>query len=250
MRSNAENLPVGPLSSFVCSILRGSSLEFSALISWLALRFHPILSSSIVVNHQLFKDLSSTIALKDHGIVSVSSSVNDWNVELKGVEGSFSSVSWIPLYRASLSDYRAADFHQACDGMGGCVVVLKAENGRIAAAYNQDGFTSVEWTCSPNLNGFIASVADDGGCEEIYQRNDNAMGVWNDPSWGPDFGSSPFMSNDPPDLSISSDCHLGEFSYSTLGTSYGRGPELNKYALFGQERFRVVDYEVFKIVIE
>jgi hypothetical protein len=31
---------------------------------------------------------------------------------------------------------------------------------------------------------------------------------------------------------------------------WGRGPAVNQYALFGQERFRVVDYEVFKIVIE
>jgi hypothetical protein len=79
------------------------------------------------VNTQLFKDLSSTIAL----FVSVSSSVNDcWTIEMKAEDGSFASVSWILLYRAYLSGYQAADFHQACDE---CVVV-KAENGRIAAA--------------------------------------------------------------------------------------------------------------------
>jgi hypothetical protein len=47
MRSGAVDLPVGPLSSFVCSVSRNSSLEFSALISWLAIRFSPVLSSSI-----------------------------------------------------------------------------------------------------------------------------------------------------------------------------------------------------------
>jgi hypothetical protein len=171
--STAVDLPVGRLSSFICSVSRNSSLEFSALLSWLTIRFRPVLSSSIIVNRQLFADLSSTIVLKDRGFVSVSSSVNDWTVEMKADDGCIFSVSWILLYRASLSGYRAADFHQACDGMGKCVVVAKAENGRIVAAYNEDGFTSIKFGRSPNHKGFIACVADAGDCGEIYHRNDN-----------------------------------------------------------------------------
>jgi hypothetical protein len=185
MRSNAVDLPVGPLSSFVCSLLRGSSLEFSGL----ARRFRQVLSSSILVNGKLFKDLSSTIVSKDRGFVSVSSSVKDWTVEMRAEDGSDSSISWILLYRASLCGYRAADFHQACDGMEKCVVVVKAENGRIAAAYNEDGFTSVKGV-SPNLNGFIVSVAKEGGCGEIHQRNDQEVVVVNHSSNGPWFGIS------------------------------------------------------------
>jgi hypothetical protein len=244
MRSNAVDFPVGPLSSFVHSVLSGSSLEFSSLISWLAIRFNPVLSSSIVVNHQLFADLSSTIALKDRGFVSVSSSVSEWIVEMKDEDGGASSVSWILLYRASLSGYRAADFHQACDGMGKCVVVVKAENGRIAVAYNEDGFTSVNGS-SPNPNGFIVTVDEDGGCGEISHRANQRVGIWNHPSFGPDFGDE--YSND---LCISNNCHQNDDSYSRLGRSYGSGMGLNQYALLGQEYFRVVDYEVFKIVIE
>jgi hypothetical protein len=88
MRSNAVDFPVGPLSSFVCSVSRNSSFEFFALISWLAMRFHPVFSSSIVVNDELFADLSSTIALKDRGFVCVSSSLNDWTVEMMDKDGS------------------------------------------------------------------------------------------------------------------------------------------------------------------
>jgi hypothetical protein len=242
---NAVGLPVGRLSSFVCSVLRGSSLEYSGLISWLAIRFRPVLSSSIVVNIKLFADLSSTIALKDRGFVSVSSSVTDWTVEMKAEDDGASSVSWILLYRASLSEYRAADFHQACDGMGKCVVVVKDENGRVAAAYNEDGVTSVENVCTPNLNGFIASVADDGGCGEIFHRNGQKVGVMNHPSYGPDFGDE-YSS----DLHITNNCQQDEYSSSILGVSYGSGPGLNQFALFGQEYFRVVDYELFKIVFE
>jgi hypothetical protein len=135
------------------------------------------------VNSELFKDLSSSIALKDRRFVSMSSNVTDWTVEMKAEDGSVSSVSWILLYRASLSEYRAANFHQACDGMGNCVVVVKAENGRIAAAYNEDGFTSVSRN-SFNLKGFIASIADDGGCGEIFHQ----VGVLNHPYAGPAVG--------------------------------------------------------------
>jgi hypothetical protein len=47
IRSNAVDLPVGPLSSFICSVSRDPSLEFSSLVFWLAIRFRPVLSSSI-----------------------------------------------------------------------------------------------------------------------------------------------------------------------------------------------------------
>jgi hypothetical protein len=127
--------------------------------------------------------------------------------------------------------------------MGKCVVVVKAENGRIVAAYNEDGFTS-RVSDSPNHNGFIVSVADDGGVGEIFHRNDHEVGIYNYASCGPDFGGGAS------DLYISDNCHQNDYSMSRLGGSYGRGPGLNKHALFGQERFRVVDYEVFKIVIE
>jgi hypothetical protein len=103
MRLNLVDLPVGSLSSFVCSLVRRSSLEFSSLIAWLARKFHPGISSSIVVNPQLFTYLSSTIALKDRGFVFVSSSMRDWTVTLKANDDSTCSVSWILLYRASLS---------------------------------------------------------------------------------------------------------------------------------------------------
>jgi hypothetical protein len=242
MRSSSVDLPVGPLSTFVCSVLRGSSLDFSSLIAWLARKFHPVLSSSIVVNPRLFADLSSTIALKDRGFVGVSSISIDWTVEMKAEDGSISSVSWILLYRASISGYRAADFHQACDGMGKCVVVVKAENGRVAAAYNNDGFTAGYGIISPNLNGFIVSVDDGVGCGEIFHRNDYKWGFYNFNDEGPCF-------ND--DLFIFDDCNQNEGSISHLGESYGTGgPGVNETTLFGQESFRVVDYEVFKIVIE
>jgi hypothetical protein len=72
MRSNTVGLPVGSLPLFICSVMCDSSLKYSGLLTWIARRVNPILSksSSIVVNRKLFKDLSSTIALKDRGFLA------------------------------------------------------------------------------------------------------------------------------------------------------------------------------------
>jgi hypothetical protein len=99
-------------------------------------------------------------------------------------------------------------------------------------------------TTSSNLNGFIASVDEDGGCGKIFNRNYQEVGNFNHHGWGPDFGCIRAS-----DLHISDNCHQNEYSYSSLGRSYGE-PGVDRYALFGQMYFRVVDYEVFKIVIE
>jgi hypothetical protein len=160
MRSTAFDFPVGSLASFICSVMRNSSMEYSSLLLWSSRRFRPVLSSSIAENRKLFESLSSIIALKDRGFVSVSSSLSSWAVKMKAEDETACAISWILLYRASISGYEAADFHRACDGMGKCFVFVKAENGRIVAAYNEDGFTSVDESTSPYLNGFIASVVE------------------------------------------------------------------------------------------
>jgi hypothetical protein len=114
----------------------------------------------------------------------------------------------------------------------------KAENGRIAAAYNEDGFTSVRDSRSPNLNGFIVPNAVDGRCGETFYRNDQEVGILNHSYIGPVIGN---------DLLISDECNQFEYSRSLLGVSYGkRGPEVSEATLFGQELFRVHDYEVFE----
>jgi hypothetical protein len=237
-------LPVGPLASFIRHILyisSGSSLEFSSLLAWLARRFRPILSSSIIVNRKLFEDISSTIALKDRGFVGVSSRLSSWAVEMKAQDEIACSKSWILLYRASLSNFKASEFHRACDGMGKFVVVVKAENGSVAISFNEDGFNS-DYCHFHNLNGLNACVDENGGCGEIIHRTDKGIGIFNDPGFGPVFGEEG-------DLAISNNCNQNEYSCSILGASYGE-PGVDEDDLFGQESFRVADYEVFKIVIE
>jgi hypothetical protein len=108
--------------------------------------------------------------------MSASSSLASWTAELKDGECSTCLVSWILIYRDSISGYLASDFHRACDGMGKYVCVVKSANGRIAAAYNEDSFASDgDWT--PNRNGFIASVDEEGERGEINERNYHKVGI-------------------------------------------------------------------------
>jgi hypothetical protein len=97
-----------PLSSFVSEVMRNSMYnspvpEYTALVSWLARKYRPILYSSIVDNNNLFKDLSSIIALKERGFASVSSRVSNWTVVMKAEDERVCSVSLIILFRIWLS---------------------------------------------------------------------------------------------------------------------------------------------------
>jgi hypothetical protein len=227
--------------------------SYSLFLPWLK---RQLLKTSIVPR-KLFANVSSIIALKDRGFVSSSwiaskyrgsvaySILSDRTIKLKSKDESC-SITWNLLYRASLFGYDEKEFRRTCNSKGSCVVVVKAENGRIAAAYNEDGFAdhnrngrySDTAYDTPNRNGFIVSIKEDGSCGEIYHRTVDEQGVRNYNYWGPTFGAR--------DLSISSN-----YISSSLGQSYfGRGPDVNENALFGDHRVRVLDYEVFKIGIE
>jgi hypothetical protein len=224
-------------SSLFHRVLSGSSVGYSSFLAFLQRRLY---KTCIVPPSKLFCDISLIIASKESVLVTESSSLSDWDVSLKARDEETYFVRWKLLYKGSLFGFGAREFHRACDGLGKCVVVVRAENGRIAAAYNKDGFAS-EYLRTSNLNGFIMSIKEDGSCGARFDRNERRNGIWNLPGHGPVFFS---------DLVIWSDCNQNEASFSKLGYAYGEGPGANETTLFGQENFRVSDYEVFKIVIE
>jgi hypothetical protein len=108
--------------------------------------------------------------LKESGFVTISSILLDWDVKLNEEGGGDCSVSWKLLYRGSMFGFGAREFHQACDRVGTVVVVVRAENGRIAVAYNEDGFSDYG-AGSSNRNGFISSIEEDGSCGAQFDRN-------------------------------------------------------------------------------
>jgi hypothetical protein len=192
----------------------------------------------MVPPRKLFPRISSIIALKDRGFESISSSLKEWAVSLKAKDEGICSVTWTLIYRASLFGLKAREFHESCDGEGKSIVVVRADNGRVAIAYNDYGFSST-LGYTPNRNGFIVSINENGSCGAQYDRTVNVKGIWNAPSYGPIFYS---------DLVIDADCNVNEESWSELGVAHGEG--VDPISLFGQKFFRVCDYEVFKIEIK
>jgi hypothetical protein len=52
---------------------------------------------------------------------------------------------------------------------------VRADNGRIAVAYNEDGFDSTfgyTLNLTLNRNGFIVSINEDGSCGARYNRTE------------------------------------------------------------------------------
>jgi hypothetical protein len=230
----ANALNTTPASLFH-RVLSGSSVGYSYFLAFLQRRLY---KTCIVPPSKLFSDISAIIALKESRFVTSSSSLSDWEVSLKGVDDSVCNVRWKLLFRGSLFGFGEREFRQACDGAGKCVFVVRAENGRIAAAYNEDGFSSGRDSDTPNRNGFIMSIKEDGSCGARFDRNGGRFGILHDASYGPGFNH---------DLFISSNCHENDESGSILGCAYGEEPGANETTLFGQQHFRVSDYELFQI---
>jgi hypothetical protein len=220
--------------------------EYSLFREWLRRKF---LKSYIAPPSTLFPIISTIIALKDCGFVGVSSIPSDWRVTLKTKDQRVCLASWNLVYRASLFGFDATEFHKACDSHalgGNYVVVVRAENGRIAAAYNRGGFSS-DGGSSSNCNGFIMAIGDDGSCGAQFYRNEEdagepLAGICNFDNYGPVFNT---------DLAIGSNCHENVNSTSRLGMAYGweDGVRVNPETLFGIREFRVSEYEVFKVAL-
>jgi hypothetical protein len=239
-------------SSLFHRVVTRPEARYASFQSWLNPRL-AFLESYIISPQKLFPQLSAIIALKrgDRSVAVSSILLSNWNVRLKLRDGRVRTVSWKFIYRASMFGFGADVFHNVCDGRGMCVVVVQADNGRIAEAYAGAGSSS-EYGGFQNVRGFIAKIKEDGNCGELFHRNPSNKGFRRLPSsienYGPVFGKIRSRYN-AYDLAISSNCHDNERSRSVLGGQYGE-QGTDKDALFGQEYFRVVDYEVFKIVIE
>jgi hypothetical protein len=115
--------------------------------------------------------------------------------------------------------------------------VVKAENGRMAAAYS-----GINWGQNgrkPNPQGFLASIVDDpdaigGHSFQKYAANDHGY-VRSYSLTGPYFGGGMYISNR---------CDKNEYSHSVLGPLYGYGQDgVDPSSLFGVEDFRVLEYE-------
>jgi hypothetical protein len=147
------------------------------------------------------------------------------------------------IFRASEHGFRASEFHRICDGKEPTITLVKAENGRMEAAYSDSSweYNEFEWVMNPR--GFVASIAENpaallGYSLQKYALNRGAHVVNSFLNWGPYFGY---------DFYISNRCHENEYSFSILG--YGYGQE-RVDLLVCEGNFRVLEYEVFQVEMQ
>jgi hypothetical protein len=142
------------------------------------------------------------------------------------------------LFRASEHGFLASEFHRLCDGKVPTITLVKAANGRMAAAYIGVDWGR-PWGHTSNPRGFLASI-DEGYTLQKHPSN-NRGHVFSYQEYGPCFGLGLFLSNR---------CDENESSYSILGHYYRYGPEgMEPSSLFGSRNFRVLEYEVYQVEI-
>jgi hypothetical protein len=123
--------------------------------------------SAITNSTSVFATLAEYVVESDRGLIPrfpfvYSSNENETTVEFD--KGPVKEVKLNLLYRASEHGFLANEFYRLCDGKGPTITLVKAENGRIAAAYS-----GVDWGhygFTPDLRGFLASIVDEPGCHE------------------------------------------------------------------------------------
>jgi hypothetical protein len=236
-------------------VILDNSINFSAkaeaivmprIEEWLAQR--PVSSgfSAITNSSSVFEKLAEYAVESVRGFIPRLSFVyysneNETTVEFE--KGPVKDVKLTLLYRASECGFRSSEFHRMCDRKGPTITLVKAENGRIAAA-----FSGADWGLweIPNPRGFIASIVDDpaaiGGYSLQKYDADDIGSVYS--NYGPDFGAG---------LTITDICNENANSCSYLYPEYGygHGPEgVETSSLFGLEDFRVLEYEVYQVEIE
>jgi hypothetical protein len=236
-----------------------NSDSFSAMVEaimprieeWLVQPFD-VNFSAIINASSVFTKLSEYVVESERGrhynaSFAYSSNENETMVEFE--EGPVKEVKLTLLYRASEHGFLASEFHRLCDGKGPTITVVKAENERMAAAYNAGSWDQNPYPhLCPNPQGFLASIVDDpeaiGGYSlQKYAANDGAD-IFSNPNWGPWFGYA---------MHIADRCNENDGrSFSNLAPTRARGygqEGVNPSILFGSTFFRVQEYEVFQVEI-
>ena len=140
------------------------------------------------------------------------------------------------LFRASNDGFSASNFHSKCDGKNNTVTLVETLNGK-----RFGGFTDAAWDQSNNFktgsNGFIFSLDD----KSIYYNKNSNYNIYCYSDRGPTFGGGH-------DFCIYDNCNSNDSSYDNSGHSYETNGK--KYALAGQNKFLVKDYEVYLLELE
>ena len=136
------------------------------------------------------------------------------------------------IFKASKDGFRVKDFHNYCDGKDNTLTLVKTKTGR-----RFGGFTDQKWDQSGSnksgSNGFLFSL----DFKEIYYNNNSSYNIQGNSSYGPYFGN---------DFYIGDNCNSGYNSSDSSNCYYTTNSKT--YALAGENKYIVEDYEVYQII--
>ena len=155
------------------------------------------------------------------------------------------------LYRGSRDGFSAAEFHKKCDNVANTLVLVKTEYGKTIAGFTEAAWNSVanNYVHGTNKKCFLLSL----DMREKMVPNEQSYLIYCHPNYGPTFGKYSH------DLFIADNCNNNRNSHANFPHCYNREGIEFKYKseqstvqkFVGSTSgcyFRVVDYEVFKVV--
>lgn len=141
------------------------------------------------------------------------------------------------IYKPSVDGERASDFHRKCDEANNNLSIIKTKKGRVFG-----GFTTQNWKSSSSgglfkydANAFVFSVNN----KKIYRIKDKDKAIYCRTDLALFF-------SDTADIYIYDNCFSSQGG--TNQSAYEYNGEL--YALNGEARFNIEDYEVYKVEFE
>ena len=163
------------------------------------------------------------------------------------------------LFRGSKDGFKAKTFHEKCDNIHDTVVIVRTDgetNNTVA------GYSHYRWN---QVNGHVHDAGKKAFLLQLNRRekyvpqNGNNLINCNN-GYGPTFGGGNSLFGGGYDLRISDDCNSNNNSYSNFPFTYNFEGS-NKIVINQQSwtnfigatngsNFRVVDYEVFRVVFK
>ena len=185
-------------------------------------------------------------------IININSSSNSATSDSKAIEASPSNrnvlqpnrsnsnskISYRLLYRGSLDNYSANEFHDKCDHIPNTLVLVKVKDtGNVFGGFAGQPWSSNDkyTTCSES---FLFSLTSKRKCEIMKSK----YAIYGKRNYGPIFGSGY-------DLCIVDKCNQSTSNHSFIGETYKvEGLVDSSKFLAGKENFLVEEIEVYSVL--
>jgi hypothetical protein len=146
------------------------------------------------------------------------------------------------LWRGSRHGFRAANFHERCDGHPNTVTLILSDNGCVFGGYTPVAWNSRSlYVSDPSLESFLFTLQNPHNLPpRIFKQKDENGAICCDAFGGPTFGHWA--------LRVCDDGQMSNGNFSDLGNGYVNDTGIEDVAvLTGEKHFIVDEIEVFEV---